>query len=62
MNNMADCSFTQISRAMTSLPLNRANNTYKPWWEVVSLYNKETKLLKKVTTTKCKNPSVFTSL
>ncbi|AKN44287.1 hypothetical protein [Pseudoalteromonas phage Pq0] len=59
MNNMSDMSFTQTSRAMTSSPLNRASNSYKPWWEVVSDYNKDTKRLKRVTTTKCKNPSVF---
>ena len=43
MNNMSDMSFTQTSRAMTSSPLNRASNSYKPWWEVVSDYNKDTK-------------------
>ena len=60
--DMTDLSFTQTSRAMTSLPLNRASNNYKPWWEVVSDYNKDTKRLKRVNVTECKNPSVFTSL
>lgn len=59
MNDMTDLSFTQTSRAMTSLPLNRASNSYKSWWQTVHEYNNETKRLKRVKVTQCKNPSVF---
>lgn len=65
LNDMTDLSFTQTSRAMSSLPLNRAERVYKPWWQVVSEYNKQTLTLTKaerVRVTKCKNPAVFTSL
>lgn len=62
MNEMTDLSWTQTSRAMTSLPLDRASNNYKPWWQTVHEYNNETKRLKLVRVTRCKNPSVFTSL
>lgn len=62
MNEMTDLSWTQTSRAMTSLPLDRASNSYKPWWKTVHEYNNDTKRLKRVRVTQCKNPSVFTSL
>lgn len=62
MNDMTDLSWTQTSRAMTSLPLCRASNSYKPWWQTVNEYNKQTLIMRKserVRVTKCKNPSVF---
>lgn len=59
MNNMSDMSFTQTSRAMTSSPLNRSSNTYKPWWEVVSLNNAKRKVVRRHV---CRDNSVFTSL
>lgn len=62
MNEMTDLSWTQTSRAMTSLPLDRASNNYKPWWQTVREYNNETKRLKRVRVTECKDDSVFTSL
>ena len=40
MNDMTDLSWTQTSRAMTSLPLCRVSNSYKPWWQIVHEYNK----------------------
>lgn len=63
--DMTDLSFTQTSKAMSSLPLNRASNSYKPWAQIVHEYNKKTLTMKRserVTVTVCKNPSVFTSL
>lgn len=62
MNEMTDLSFTQTSRAMTSLPLCRVSNSYKKWWQTVHEYNNDTKRFKRVRVTQCKNPSVFTSL
>jgi len=62
MNDMTDLSFTQTSRAMASLPLCRASNSHKPWWQTVNEYNKQTLTMRKserVRVTKCKNPSVF---
>lgn len=60
--DMTDLSFTQTSREMSSLPLNRARNSYKPWTQIVHEYNKQTLTMKRserVTVTECKNPSVF---
>lgn len=59
MNNMSDMSFTQTSRAMTSLPLNRSSNSYIKWWQTVHEYNNDTKRLNRVRVSQCKNPSVF---
>lgn len=62
MNDMTDLSWTQTSRAMSSKPLSRVENTYKPWWVTVSEYNKQTLTLSKrerLRSTVCKNPNVF---
>lgn len=62
MNNltdMTDLSFTQTFRAMASKPLNRAERVYKPIWQIAAENNAKPKQLR---VTKCKNPSVFTSL
>ena len=59
LNDMTDLSFTQTSRAMSSLPLNRAERVYKPIWQIAVENNAKPKQLR---VTKCKNPAVFTSL
>lgn len=59
LNDMTDLSFTQTSRAMSSLPLNRAKGSYKPMWQIAAENNAKPKQLR---VTKCKNPAVFTSL
>ena len=59
LNDMTDLSFTQTFRAMASKPLNRAERVYKPIWHIAAENNAKPKHLR---VTKCKNPSVFTSL
>lgn len=43
LSDMTDLSFTQTKRAMTSKPLGRACNTYKPWWQSVAEHNAKPK-------------------
>ena len=59
LNDMTDLSFTQTTRAMRSMPLNRAERVYKPIWQIAAENNAKPKQLR---VTKCKNPAVFTSL
>ena len=39
--SMSDLSFTQTTQHMASRPISRAENKYRPWWEVVSDHNKK---------------------
>lgn len=45
MDSMSDLSFTQTSRSMSSKPISRVSNEYKPWWQIVSEHNKKPKQL-----------------
>lgn len=56
MNDMTDLSFTQTSRAMSSKPLARVNNEYKPWWKIVAENNKKPYVLREH---KCKDSTFF---
>lgn len=56
LNDMTDLSWTQTSRAMSSMPLNRAERVYKPIWQIAAENNAKPKQLR---VTKCKNPNVF---
>lgn len=56
LNDMTDLSFTKTSRAMSSLPLNRAERVYKPIWQIAAENKAKPKQLR---VTKCKNQSVF---
>lgn len=56
LSDMTDLSFTQTTRAMTSMPLNRAERVYKPIWQIAAENNAKPKRLR---VTKCKNPAVF---
>ncbi len=56
LSDMTDLSFTQTSRAMASMPLNRAERVYKPIWQIAAENNAKPKQLR---VTKCKDDSVF---
>ena len=56
LSEMTDLSFTQTSRAMSSMPLSRAERVYKPTWQIAAENNAKPKKLR---VTKCKNPNVF---
>lgn len=40
---MSDLSFTKTSKAMSSTPLSRVSNRYKPWWQSVAENNAKPK-------------------
>lgn len=40
---MSDLSFTKTSKAMSSTPLSRVRNNYKPWWQSVAEHNSQPK-------------------
>lgn len=45
MDNMTDLSFTQTSRAMSSMLLDRATITHKPIWQIAAENNAKEKRL-----------------
>lgn len=58
-NEMTDLSFTQTSRAMSSMPLNRAKAGVKSVQQLANEQSKEDPIVRRV---KESDPSYFTSL